>query len=138
MKKINTIFSSEIKVRPDDIDLNNHVHNAKYLDFVQAARFEQMVNDYKMPMEEFYEKGYNWVASASYIEWKRPLKLGDTAIVKTQMDSVNGAQCKVNFWIENKETNKLVSEGHFIYTMISIKSGRPARITDDIIERYSI
>ena len=54
------------------------------------------------------------------------------------MDSVNGAQCKVNFWIENKTTNKLVSEGHFIYTMVSVKSGRPVRITDEIIERYSI
>ncbi len=135
---MNTIFSTEIKVRPDDIDLNNHVHNAKYLDYVQAGRFEQMINNYKMPMEEFIEKGYNWVASAAHIDWKRPLKLGDTAIVKTQMDSVNGAQCKVNFWIENKVTNKLVSEGHFIYTMVSVKSGRPVRITDDIIERYSI
>ena len=135
---MNTIFSSEIKVRPDDIDLNNHVHNAKYLDYVQAARFEQMNNNYKMPMEEFVKKGYNWVSSAAHIDWKRPLKLGDTAIVKTQMDSVNGAQCKVNFWIENKGTNKLVSEGHFIYTMISVKSGRPVRITDEIIERYSI
>jgi len=135
---MNAIFSSEIKVRPDDIDLNNHLHNAKYLDYVQAARFEQMTNNYKMPMEEFIEKGYNWVASAANINWKRPLKLGDTAIVKTQMDSVNGAQCQVNFWIENKETNKLVSEGHFIYTMVSVKSGRPVRITDEIIERYSI
>ena len=135
---MNTIFSSEIKVRPDDIDLNNHLHNAKYLDYVQAGRFEQMVKDYKMPMEEFIEKGYNWVASAANVNWKRPLKLGDTAIVKTQMESVNGAQCRVNFWIENKTTNKLVSEGHFVYTMVSVKSGRPIRITDEIIERYSI
>ena len=133
-----TIFSSEIKVRPDDIDLNNHLHNAKYLDYVQAARFEQMSNNYKMPMEEFFEKGYNWVSSAAHIDWKRPLRLGDTAIVKTQMDSVDGAQCKVNFWIENKVTNKLVAEGHFIYTMVSVKSGRPVKITDEIIERYSI
>jgi acyl-CoA thioester hydrolase/thioesterase-3 len=135
---MNTIFSSEIKVRPDDIDLNNHLHNAKYLDYVQAARFEQMSNNYKMPMEEFVEKGYNWVSSAAQIDWIRPLKLGDTAIVKTQMDSVDGAQCKVNFWIEKKVTNKLVAEGHFIYTMVSVKSGRPVRITDEIIERYSI
>jgi YbgC/YbaW family acyl-CoA thioester hydrolase len=135
---MNTIFSSEIKVRPDDIDLNNHLHNAKYLDYVQAARFEQMNNNYKMPMEEFVENGYNWVSSAAQIDWKRPLKLGDTAIVKTQMDAVDGAQCKVNFWIENKATNKLASDGYFIYTMVSVKSGRPVRITDEIIERYSI
>ena len=135
---MNSIFSSEIKVRPDDIDLNNHVHNTTYLDYVQAARYEQMNQFYKMPMDEFLELGYNWVASESSIKWKRALKLGDTAVIKTQLDSINGAQCTVNFWIENKATAKLVSEGSILYTMISIVSGRPARITDDIIKRYGI
>jgi len=82
--------------------------------------------------------GYNWVISTAYIEWKRELKLGETAIVKSQMDSINGAQCKVNFWIEKKETGKLIAKGNMTYTMISIKSGRPVRISNDIIERYSI
>ena len=135
---MNSIFSSEIQVRPDDIDLNNHVHNATYLDYVQAARYEQMKKDYKMPMEEYHERGYNWVASEIHMAWKRALKLSDTAIVKTQLDSMNGAQCRVNFWIENKETKKTVAEGYFVYTMVSIQSGRPVRITDDIIERHLI
>ena len=52
---MNSIFSSEIKVRPDDIDLNKHVHNTTYLDYVQAARYEQMNQHYKMPMHEFIE-----------------------------------------------------------------------------------
>ena len=135
---MNSIFASEIKVRPDDIDMNNHVHNAKYLDYVLTARYEQMTNNYNMSMQEFIEKGFNWVVSEVHIDWKGALKLRDTAIVKTQMDSVNGAQCKVNFWIENKETKKIVSDGYFLYTMVSIKTGRPARITQDIIEKYSI
>ena len=135
---MNSIFSSEIKVRPDDIDMNNHVHNSRYLDFVQAARFEQMERDYKMPMSEFHEMNLNWVTSSVFIEYKRALKLGETAIVKTQMDSVNGAQCKVNFWIEHSETGKLVSSGYMTYTMVSLKSGRPVRINDDIVQRYSI
>lgn len=135
---MNSIFSSEIKVRPDDIDMNNHVHNAKYLDYVLTARYEQMINNYNMSMQEFIEKGFNWVVSAVHIDWKRALNLNDIAVVKTQMDSISGAQCRVNFWIENKETRKLVSDGYFIYTMVSIKSGRPARITEDIIEKYSI
>jgi len=135
---MNSIFSSEIKVRPDDIDMNNHVHNAKYLDYVLTARYEQMINNYNMSMQEFIEKGFNWVVSAVHIDWKRAVNLNDIAVVKTQMDSISGAQCRVNFWIENKETRKLVSDGYFIYTMVSIKSGRPARITEDIIEKYSI
>jgi len=42
---MNSIFETEITIRPDDIDLNNHVHNTKYLDYVQAARYEQMKNN---------------------------------------------------------------------------------------------
>ena len=135
---MNTIFSSEIKVRPDDIDMNNHVHNTKYLDYVQTARFEQMRDFYKMPMEEYHSKGLNWFASLAHIEYKRALKLNEIAIVKTQMGEVNGAQVTVNFWIENKTTKKMVAENYIIYTLISISSGRPVRIPEEVIERHSI
>ena len=135
---MNSIFSSEIKVRPDDIDMNNHVHNTKYLDYVQTARFEQMRDFYKMPMEEYHTKGLNWFASLAHIEYKRALKLNEIAIVKTQMGEVNGAQVTVNFWIENKVTKKSVAEGYITYTLISIDSGRPVRIPEEVIERHSI
>ena len=135
---MNSIFETEITIRPDDIDLNNHVHNAKYLDYVQAARYEQMKNDYKMQMADFHKLDYNWVASSAYIDWKRALLLDDKIVVKTQLDSIDGAQCKVNFWIAKKANNKIASEGYIVYTMISIKTGRPVRIPKDVIEKYSI
>jgi len=134
---MNSIFETEITIRPDDIDLNNHVHNSKYLDYVQAARYEQMKNAYKMPREDFHKLGYNWVASSAHIQWKRALLLDDKIVVKTQLDSVDGAQCKVNFWIVKQANNKIASEGNIIYTMISIKTGRPVRIPEDVIENYS-
>ena len=81
-----SIFESEIKIRPDDIDLNNHVHNTKYLDYVLAARYEQMVKDYKMSMNDFYKLDYNWVISITYIEYKRALVLHDKIVVRTQFD----------------------------------------------------
>jgi len=133
-----SVFETDIKIRPDDIDLNNHVHNTKYLDYVLAARYEQMINNYKMAMEEFHKLNYNWVVSATYIEYKRSLLLGDKITVRTQVDSVNGAQSKVKFWIVKMENEKIAAEGYLLYTMISLKSGRPIRIPDEIIKRYSI
>jgi acyl-CoA thioester hydrolase/thioesterase-3 len=131
-------FESEIKIRPDDIDLNNHVHNTKYFDYVQAARYEQMKLFYKMPMEEFFSLGYNWFVSSAYIEYKRSLKLEDEIKVRTKVEEINGAQCKVDFWIILKITDKIAAQGYLLYTMISIKSGKPIRIPQSIIERYSI
>ena len=108
-------FETEIVIRPDDIDMNNHVHNSKYLDYVLAARYDQMIKDYKFSMEDFYKLGYNWVVSFVSIEFKRALKLTDRIIVKTQFDSYKGAQCKVNFRIEKKDNKNLgASNGLYI------------------------
>ena len=44
-----------MQVRPDDIDMNRHVHSSRYLDYVLAARFDQMERCYKMSMQAFME-----------------------------------------------------------------------------------
>ena len=42
-------FETEMPVRPDDIDMNQHVHNSRYFDYVLAARYDQMARCYRMP-----------------------------------------------------------------------------------------
>lgn len=136
--KSNSAFETEIIVRPDDIDMNNHVHNSKYLDYIQTARFIQMRDNYKVPMEEYLSMGFNWFASAVHLEYKRALKFGDIALVKTQIDEWSGARVTINVWVYNKATNKIVAEGKMLYTLVSLTSGRPVRIPESIIERHMI
>lgn len=133
-----TVFASEITIRPDDIDLNNHVHHTKYLDYVLAARYIQMKEKYKMAMSEFHKLELNWLVSTTHIDYKRALKLEDKILVKTQSESANGAQSRVLFWIVNKETNKVAAEGYIIYTLISMKTGKPVRIPEDVIQIFSV
>ena len=38
-------FETELTVRPDDIDLYQHVHSTRYLDYVLAARFDMFDAD---------------------------------------------------------------------------------------------
>lgn len=135
---IYSTFTSEIIVRPDDIDMNNHVHFSKYLDFVLAARYEQMERDYKISMEEFLEMRLNWVASSMQINYKRALKLGDIVLIKTQVGSFNGAQVTVNYWLYNKKSNKLAADGNGVFTLLNIDNGRPTRIPQKILAKYSI
>ncbi len=133
-----SIFETKINIRPDDIDLNNHVHYTKYLDYVLAARYEQMIKNYKMSINEFHDLGYYWVVSSTHIDYKRPLKLGDKIVIRTQISDIKGAQSRLNFWIVNMDNNKVAAEGYLIYTMILLKTGKPVRIPEFIIQRYSI
>lgn len=131
-------FTTELKVRPDDIDMFNHVHNSKYFDYVLAARYEQMEQFYGMAMEAFLQQGYGWVVKTAYIDYKRPLTLGDSFLVTTGIVDFQDTGCRVTFDITNKKTGKLCCDGRFDYVMIDIKTGRSTKVTSDMIEKYSI
>ena len=131
-------FESILKVRPDDIDMNNHVHSSKYIDYVLAARYEQMELNYKMPMQEFIKHGYGWVIKNTFIEFKRPLLLGDEMKIITWIDEMHKDGVKVCYDTVKLSTNKSCSSGYFSYTMVSLTTGRAELIPDWIKERYSI
>ncbi|MET3115095.1 thioesterase-3 [Pedobacter sp. CG_S7] len=133
-----SIFKSELKVRPDDIDMFNHVHNSKYFDYVLAARYEQMDLFYKMPMEHFLKIGFGWVVRTAYIDYKRPLILGDTAIISTGILTISEKGCRVQFEIEIKRNRKIASEGWFDYVMIDINTGKASKVTEEMITTYTI
>jgi acyl-CoA thioester hydrolase/thioesterase-3 len=133
-----TRFETLLRVRPDDIDMNIHVHSSKYIDYVLAARYDQMERCYKMPIQEFMKHGYGWVVRNTFIEFKRPLGLGDELIVETHIDEFYKDGVKVNFRILRADNRKESCTGYFNYTMILISNGRAAQIPDWIIERYSI
>lgn len=131
-------FTTEFKVRPDDIDMFRHVHNSKYFDYVLAARYEQMEQFYGMSMEEFLRQGFGWVVKTAYVDYKRPLMMGDIFIVETGIDHLLDRGCKVTFKINNKKTGKICCDGWFEYALIQTETGRSTHLSDEMIRKYSI
>jgi len=129
-------FETELRVRPDDIDMFQHVHNSKYFDYVLAARYDQMERCYGMAMEKFMERGFGWVVRTAHVDYKRALKMGDIFIVETGIETINDKGCRVKFNIKNKATGKLCCDGWFDYVMIDMQSGRGLTIPADVMEHY--
>jgi YbgC/YbaW family acyl-CoA thioester hydrolase len=133
-----TKFETELQVRPDDIDMNQHVHGSRYFDYVLAARYEQMARCYKMSMEEFLQAGFGWFVKTAHVEYKRPLLLGEAILVRTWVEEMFRTGVKVNFEIVKKVTAKLSSDGYFEYTMINLQTGRAEPIPDWIAVKYAV
>jgi acyl-CoA thioester hydrolase/thioesterase-3 len=131
-------FETELQVRPDDIDMNQHVHGSRYFDYVLAARYEQMARCYKMSMEEFTKSGYAWFARTAHIDYKRPLGMGDAFVVRTWVDEMFKDGVRVKFEILKKTNGKLVCDGYFDYTMVNSKTGRAEPIPEFIMQKYAI
>ena len=131
-------FETIVPVRPDDIDMNQHVHNSKYLDYVLAARLDQMERCYQLPMSAFVERGFSWFVKVAHIEHKRQLLMGDCAIVRTRVTEIAGRSCHIEFEILRQETGKTAATGWFEYVMVDAASGRAVAIPEDIVAAYSI
>ena len=135
---IGTKFETEMQVRPDDIDMNQHAHGSRYMDYVLAARFDQMARCYKMSMEEFKQSGFGWYMRTAYLEYKRPLGMGDYFIVRTWVEEMVKENVKVHFEILRKDNGKLCCDGYFNYIMINLNTGHAEVIPDWIVTKFSI
>lgn len=131
-------FETELDVRPDDIDLYQHVHSTRYLDYVLAARFTQMKRDYGMSMQEFADRGLGWFMTSSQVNYKRPLGLGDRMVVRCWIESITARGCRVNFEIDRLPERKRSCDGYCDYALIDMATKRAVPIPDDIREKYSI
>ena len=138
MVKMGSKFSSEITVRPSDIDVNGHVHNSIYLDYVEQARFKQMGNNYHYPMERFWQQGLSWVVKSTQIDYLRPIRLQNRIQVITWVESWQQSDCIVSFEILLLESEKIAARGSFVFTLIQAKTGRPTPIPDNIVTAFSI
>jgi YbgC/YbaW family acyl-CoA thioester hydrolase len=131
-------FETEMQVRPDDIDMYQHVHSSRYMDYVLAARFDQMERCYRMPMSEFQKRGYGWFMATAQMNFKRPLGLGDRFIVRTWIEQFTLIGVKVRFQIERAADRKLSCDGWFDYVMVSMETARAVRLPEAIRAKYAI
>ncbi len=131
-------FTTSYRVRPDDIDMFQHVHNSKYFDYVLAARYDQMRDCYGVTMEDFMDAGYGWVVRTAHVDYKRALVMGQEFTVETGITTMNSKGCRVSFEIKIKETNKLACDGWFDYVLIDIKTGKSTMVTQKMIDQFSI
>jgi len=133
-----TKFDTEIMVRPNEIDINGHVHQSVYLDYVLFSRFDQMKRCYKMPMEEFFKMGYSWTTRCTYVEFQKPIFLGETIIIRTWVEEIKQKSVKVGFQILKKEAEQTAAEGYGVYVLINRKTGKPEAIPEIALKKYSV
>jgi acyl-CoA thioester hydrolase/thioesterase-3 len=131
-------FETAMQVRPDDIDLFRHVHSSRYLDYLLAARFDQMERCYGVAMQEFLKLGFGWVVKTSHFEYKRPLEMAERFIVRTWVEDIRNPDVEVRFEILKAETTRPACLGWCHFTMIALETGRPETIPDWIVEKYSV
>ncbi len=129
------IYEKKVIVSKEDIDFNGHVNNLKYLEWMIDAAIKHSESLGFTP--ETYKKiGSTWFVKSHHIEYKHPAFLGDELIIKTWIDEVGKITSKRKYEIYKNDI--LLAYGETEWVFVDIKTHRPKKIPQDLIEKYFV
>lgn len=125
-------YQTEITVPAAVIDDLNHVNNVAYLQWVQDIARQH----WESTTNEALRENLVWVVVNHFIEYKAPAFEKEVLILKTWVEKYSGVTSERHTEIIRKTNQKLLVKAKTIWCMIDKSSGKPMRITKDMIASF--
>lgn len=128
---------TEITVRGYHLDLYQHVNNARYLEFLEEARwalFEQSLRaDYIQQQELAF------VVVNVNISYRKPATLGDRLVIQTTLGEVGKKSITLVQKVFKKgQEESAITEALVTFVLLSSKTGKSVPITTELLENMGI
>lgn len=125
--------NTEIKVRGYHLDLYGHVNNARYLEFLEAARWDMLES--RRALDWFMQQGYALVVSRIDIRYLRPATMGDTLQIATRLDRLLPRAGIIVQQITRQDNGKRVAEAEVTFAVVHPDRVGALPITDEIAQK---
>ena len=126
---------TELKVRGFHLDLYGHVNNARYLEFLEAARWEMLEGG---DLDWFMQHGYALVVSRIDIRYLRPAGMADVLQIHTCLNRLLPRAGVIVQKIINKATGKRVAEAEVTFAVVHPGRSGALPISEDIAKRLAL
>ena len=110
------VHKTEIKVRGYHLDLYGHVNNARYLEFLEEARWGLL--ETTSDIAWFMQAQLALVVTRIDIRYKRPATMGDVLVIETALDRLEDRAAVVVQRIVRADNGKLVAEADVTFAVV--------------------
>lgn len=119
-----------IKVYYEDTDAGGVVYHANYLKFMERARTESLTELGHAP-DSYHGKGQFFVVTRADVRFKKPARLGDVIVVRTELAEINRATLVLRQTCLLGEDT--LAEGDITIAFIDA-DGKPRRLPEGLIK----
>jgi len=119
-----------LKVRGFHLDFYGHVNNARYLEFLEEARWS-FADDYGY-WEPVQRSGLDFAIVNINIDYRRAAKLHDSLSIETAMQALKRRNAVMRQRIYAADTQRLVAEATITFVLVSREHGHVVSIVDPI------
>ena len=124
-------MNTEIKIRGYHTDLYQHVNNARYLEFLEEARW-QLFEDH-LDLEALMRGGFLFFVVNINISYRSPARVGDIVRVRSGLRKIGNKSAVIRQQIVNKPSNSVCVDADVTF-VIADTGGRPLKLETDLKE----
>ncbi|MGO4742960.1 acyl-CoA thioesterase [Serratia quinivorans] len=125
-----------IKVRGYHLDVYQHVNNARYLEFLEEARWDWLEN----------QEGFRWMTENNIafivvninINYRTPAVLGDKLRIDSQMVQLNGKSGVLSQKVTQDATGAPVADAMLTFVCVDLKTQRALPIEGQLREHLQV
>lgn len=127
------MHQTEIRVRGYHLDVFQHVNNARYLEFLEEARWRYFEDTGLTPL--FFDHGYGMAVININIHYRRSAGFNDELLIQSQFSRIYPRKAEVRQIIVLKNSQKIVAEATVVFVAFSQHSKKAAAFSPLLQQR---
>lgn len=128
-------MQTQIKVRGYHLDVYQHVNNARYLEFLEEARWHGLENS----------DSFHWMTAHNIafvvvninINYRRPAVLSDLLTITSQLQQLNGKSGILSQVITLEPEGQVVADALITFVCIDLKTQKALALEGELRESWS-
>lgn len=124
-----------IKVRGYHLDIYQHVNNARYLEFLEEARWGYLEDS--GDIEWFAQHGLAWVIVNININYRVAATMGHTLEIHTRFSKIGSKSAVVSQEVRIAGSDAIAADAQVTFVCLDQKTGKAVAIEGDLLARLS-
>jgi len=120
----------EIKVRGYHLDIYAHVNNARYVEFLEEARWA-LFDDSEVG-KEMISRGYAFTVVNINVNYISEARVNDVIVIVTELKKIGNKSVTLSQKIYRKSDMKQVVDAEVTFVLVNMKIGKAVFIDDEI------
>jgi thioesterase-3 len=130
-KEDSMLHTIEIKIRGYHLDLFGHVNNARYLEFLEEARwaaFEKTVD-----LQELARNGYAFTVVNININYRRPAYMHEVVVIETEVVQWRRRSAVIHQVVKLQGTETVVADADVTFVIFDTHKQKTAVLEGEVL-----
>ena len=116
---------TKIVIRGYHLDAYRHVNNARYLEFLEEARWQYLDQINKTELDKY---DFSFIVVNININYRKSVTVGDTINISTEIERIGNTSMTFSQNIMEEGTNDLVCDASVTFVILDNKTKQPFKI----------